>query len=92
MGNDSETWRAVIGKNSLPDLKPRHVQLLDFCASHSLFITNTIFSHKSVHKSTWHQDTLSRRSMIDFVVVSSDLCVMLSDVDPNADTDQSGDE
>ncbi|KAJ0064888.1 hypothetical protein NL108_017291 [Boleophthalmus pectinirostris] len=31
-----------------------------------------MFEHK-VHKCTWHQDTLGRRSMIDFVVVSSDL-------------------
>ncbi|KAJ0055599.1 hypothetical protein NL108_005438 [Boleophthalmus pectinirostris] len=37
-----------------------------------------MFEHKGVHKCTWHQDTLGRRSMIDFVVVSSDLrpCVL----------------
>uniref|UniRef100_A0A3B3QX38 Reverse transcriptase domain-containing protein n=1 Tax=Paramormyrops kingsleyae TaxID=1676925 RepID=A0A3B3QX38_9TELE len=34
---------------------------------------NTMFKHKSVHMCTWHQDTLGRSSMIDFVVVSSDL-------------------
>ncbi|KAI3375848.1 hypothetical protein L3Q82_004121 [Scortum barcoo] len=34
---------------------------------------NTMFEHKVVHQCTWHQDTLGRRSMIDFVVVSSDL-------------------
>ncbi|KAI3362559.1 hypothetical protein L3Q82_012265 [Scortum barcoo] len=28
---------------------------------------------RGVHQCTWHQDTLGRRSMIDFVVVSSDL-------------------
>ncbi|GAA6083977.1 receptor-type tyrosine-protein phosphatase F-like, partial [Tachysurus ichikawai] len=32
-----------------------------------------MFKHKGVHQYTWHQDTLGRRSMIDFVVVSSDL-------------------
>ncbi len=31
-----------------------------------------MFEHKGVHQCTWHQDTLVRRSMIDFVVVSSD--------------------
>ena len=30
-------------------------------------------TYKGVHMCTWHQDTLGRRSMIDFVVVSSDL-------------------
>ncbi|KAI3370973.1 hypothetical protein L3Q82_023620 [Scortum barcoo] len=52
MGNNSDTWRGVIGRNGLPDLNP---------------------AHKGVHQCTWHQDTLGRRSMIDFVVVSSDL-------------------
>ena len=32
-----------------------------------------MFSHKSVHKCTWHKDALDRQSIIDFVVVSSDL-------------------
>ncbi len=32
-----------------------------------------MFEHGVVHKCTWYQNTLGQRSMIDFVVVSSDL-------------------
>ncbi|KAI3356949.1 hypothetical protein L3Q82_003594 [Scortum barcoo] len=73
---DSDTWRGVIGRNRPPRSEPEPEWcsvIEDFCASHSLSITNTMFKHKGVHQCTWHQDTLGRRSMIDFVVVSSDL-------------------
>uniref|UniRef100_A0AAY5K1H3 Endonuclease/exonuclease/phosphatase domain-containing protein n=1 Tax=Esox lucius TaxID=8010 RepID=A0AAY5K1H3_ESOLU len=70
---NAHTWRGVIGRNGPPDLNPSGVQLLDFCARWTLSITNTMFKHKGVHQCRWHQDTLGRRSMIDFVVVSSDL-------------------
>ncbi|CAM4504978.1 unnamed protein product [Leuciscus chuanchicus] len=76
MGSDSDTWRGVIGRNCPPDLNPSGVLLLDFYASYSLSIINTMFNYQC----TCHQDTPGRRSMIDFVVVSSDLRPYVLDI------------
>ena len=67
----------VIRRNGPSDLNSSSVLLLNSCAYHRLFITNTMFRHKCVHICIWHQDTLGRSSRIDLVVVSSDLLPVL---------------
>ena len=46
-----------------------------------------MFEHKDAHKCTWYQRTIGRRSMIDFVIVSSYLrpCVLDTQVKRGAE-------
>lgn len=50
MGDDSDTWS---GEISLCDVNLCGVLLLDFFASYSLLITNTMIEHMGVHQCTW---------------------------------------
>lgn len=61
---NSETWWGINGRNSLSDLNPSGILLLDFCANQ----VSTMFKHKRVG----HQEILDRRPMIDFRIASSD--------------------
>lgn len=64
-GNDSEAWKDCDLEEQPAQSEPSYGFLsLDFCANQSLFITNTMFEQKDVHKCTWNQDTLAWRSSL----------------------------
>lgn len=73
MGNNSDTWWNVIRRSRFPHLKSSSVLLLDFCDSRSSPITNTMFEDKGVNQCMFNQETLDERSLINCVVVSSNL-------------------
>lgn len=45
--NDKDTWRCMIGRNSLPGLYPSGALLLDFYVSQCSSIMYTVFKHET---------------------------------------------
>lgn len=42
-----------------------------------------MFEHKGIHKCMWHQDTLSHKSVVNFIIVSTDLQTYVHDTRVN---------
>lgn len=58
-------------KKRLLDLNPSDGFFLDFCANHSLSITNTLFKHKGVHMCMWLQNIRGNKLVVHFVIILS---------------------
>lgn len=76
VGNDSDSRKGVIGMIGL-GLDISGALLVDMWPCQSLLIMNTMFEHKCIHQFVLHQGTLGRRLMIYFVVVSSDVVLVV---------------
>lgn len=52
VGSDSDTWKGMIERKDLSYLNPSGVLLLEFYASHGLFIMDTMSEHRCVYKTS----------------------------------------
>ena len=72
IGNRTVGYEKVMGKFG-EDMEANRngKQLLDFCASMGLVITNSFFKHKNIHRYTWERN--GARSIIDYVITDQEL-------------------
>ncbi|VDP03503.1 unnamed protein product [Soboliphyme baturini] len=77
---DNEKWNGAIGINGPSDLNNNGMKLLRFRANNGLSIVNTSFEHRKVHQYTWYRDACAQKSMIDLIIVSSDLRRSVMDI------------
>ena len=53
VGQDSESWKGVLGKHGVGNCNDNGRLLLEFCADLQFAVTNTTFQQKDSLKTTW---------------------------------------
>ena len=71
--NPGDVWPNNSGRFGFGQINDRGSYLLQFCATHNLVITNTLFKHNMNRRPTWLHPNGKNRSQIDFVIVQQRL-------------------
>ncbi len=61
----------VVGKYGVEGVNENGQYFVDICAERGLFLLNTFFQHKMIHRYTWARG--NERSMIDYIAVDNRL-------------------
>ena len=68
VGRNNIPWPNIMGSHGLGNLNPNGHRLLTLCAQNELFITNTAFQMKDIHKGTWTHPRSKHCHMIDYCI------------------------
>ena len=69
VGSDSSAWAGVIGKHGVGSCNSNGLRLLQKCAEHGLFITNTNFLLPVRNRSSWMHPRSKHWHLIDYIIV-----------------------
>ena len=79
VGSDCMAWENVIGRHGMGNMNMNGHRLLTLCAQNSLFITNTAYQLKDIHKGTWTHPRSKHVHMIDYCITRQrdrqDVCI-----------------
>lgn len=71
IGDNNIGWESTMGKHGYGTRNERGEWLLEFAASHDLFICNTAFQQKPTRKWTWESPDGIHRNMIDLILIQN---------------------
>ena len=80
VGCDVSIWGEVLGRNGEEVCNENGRRLLQFSSEHNLWIANTWFPHKRIHKYTWECRGRGLRSMIDYFLIGKEARKQVADV------------
>ena len=69
VGQDSASWKGVLGKHRTGKRYNNGLLLLQTCAKHNLLITNTVFHLPTHNKTSWIHSRSKHWHLIDYVIV-----------------------
>ena len=71
----------IVGKWGVPGVNENGECLVDLCAERGLFLANTFFEHKMIHRYTWRRGrgNEEQKSLIDYVVIDDRMKGMVDD-------------
>ncbi len=60
----------VVGKWDVNEVNENREHLVDVCAERGLFLANTFFQHRLIHRYTWRRgERYEQKSLIDYIAV-----------------------
>ncbi|CAF4276000.1 unnamed protein product, partial [Rotaria sp. Silwood2] len=62
--------QSTVGKHAVDTQNQNDRRLVDFCVFNGFVITNTFFSHKRVHQTTWMHPKTKQWHMLDYVLAN----------------------
>ena len=68
VGRDNLAWSGVMGGHGMGKMNSNGHRLLSFCAQNELFVTNTGFQLREIHKGTWTHPRSKHCHMIDYCI------------------------
>ena len=75
LGNDTSTWSPVLGNRAEVDFNDNSIRLLSFFQAHNLLVGSSLFSHKRIHKGSFHMKSQdfqksSHMTLLNFLLIS----------------------
>ena len=73
-GSDFTIWGNVMGKQHVGNINSNGHRLLSLCSEFGLFVTNTLFQLKHIHRTTWmhiKQHRSKQWHLLDYVLVKA---------------------
>ena len=80
VGDDTGIWGEVLGRHGEEVCNENGRRLLQFSSEYNLWISNTWFPHKGIHKYMWECRGKGLRSLIDYFLVGKEARKQVIDV------------